>query len=225
MTKIIGHRGAGGLALENSPQSIRAAVALPIDGIELDIRRTKDGNLILLHDPHTGRVANKKLYVSATTLAELQALELTNGERILTLDEALALAGEKPLVLDIKDTGVTEELVRVLAKHPKADITLSSRKYGELKKLHHALPQFPFLAQSHVSPTEVLHLAHQLRATGVSLNKWLLNPLTYHTARRTGLKVYAYTVNHRWLFWLFTKFYPQVTIFTDHPERFINQKS
>ena len=57
--KIIAHRGAAGLALENTLESIKAALKLPVYAIEIDVRRTADGELILLHDHHTGHVSKK----------------------------------------------------------------------------------------------------------------------------------------------------------------------
>ena len=223
MTKIIGHRGAAGLALENSPDSIRAALRLPIDGIEFDVRRTKDDELVVLHDKHTGRVTKQRLYINDATLAKLQQLKLRNGQHILTLDEALKIVGSKQkIVLDIKDTGVAEELHRILARYPKAQITISSRKYDELEEIHRLLPELPFLVQSYLNPTEVVHTAHRLHATGISLNKWLINPYHYHLAERAGLEVRVYTVNHPWLMKLIVKLYPDISIYTNHPERFMH---
>jgi glycerophosphoryl diester phosphodiesterase len=221
MTKIIGHRGAAGLALENSPDSIIKALSLPLDGIEFDVQRTKDGKLILMHDWHTFRVARKFRRVADATLAELQAMPLKDGQRILSLDEALKIVGDKQtVVLDIKSYGVSEELERVLNRHPDVQVTISSRKYEELEKIHALMPDVPFLAQSHLNPTEIVHTAHQLGATGISLNKWLINPYTYHLAQRAGLEVRVYTVTHPWLVQLIVKLYPDVVIYTDRPERF-----
>jgi len=123
MIKIIGHRGAAGIELENSASSIKAALKLPLDGIEFDVRRTKDGKLIVLHDWHTGRVATEKRFVVESTLAELQTLKLKNGQHIMTLEETLGLIGTSmPIVLDIKDFGVSEELQRTLQEYPKLRI-------------------------------------------------------------------------------------------------------
>jgi glycerophosphoryl diester phosphodiesterase len=52
MTSVIGHRGAPRAATENTLEAFRAAVALGADGIELDVRRTADGALVVHHDAH-----------------------------------------------------------------------------------------------------------------------------------------------------------------------------
>ncbi len=222
MTKIIAHRGASGVALENSPASLKAALALPVGGIELDLRRTKDGNIIILHDEHTGRLSKRRIIAKDATLSELQTLPLKNGEHLMSLDDVLDVAGQTHMLyLDIKGSGVASELVQALARHPGAKVTLTSRNYSELEAVHKLLPNLPFLARTYVKPTEVVERAKHLGATGISLNKWLLNPYTYHLAKRAGLEVQVYTVNLPWLMRLITKLYPDVAIYTDHPERFI----
>ena len=55
--KIIGHRGAAGLALENTLPGIELARLLGVDAIEIDVRKTKDNQLILCHDADLKRVA------------------------------------------------------------------------------------------------------------------------------------------------------------------------
>lgn len=220
--KIIAHRGAAGLALENSLESIRAALALPVHAIEIDIRRTADGKLILIHDRHTGRVADKTLLVHSSTLAELRTLTLRNGERIPTLEEAFKLIGSKArIMLDIKSSDVTEELLRILKANPKVQAFFSGRQYEESKKLHEARPDLPFLVQHHFDPLEVIHRANGMGAEGICLNLWLMNPLTYRLAHRHNLEVYVYTLNRRWLLRFFQVLYPDAVIITNHPEKML----
>lgn len=220
--KIISHRGAAGLALENTTESIKAALKLPVYAIEIDIRRTVDGQLILLHDAHTGHVSNKTLLVQNSTLEELRALTLHNGERIPTLEEVFKLVGDKKrLALDIKSTGVADQLLDLLKRYPKVQAFLSGRPYDELARIHKANPRLPFLIQHHYDPMEVVHRAKRMGAFGVCLNFWLMNPLTYRLAKREGLKVYVYTLNHRWLLRFFQILYPEAVIITNHPEKML----
>jgi glycerophosphoryl diester phosphodiesterase len=221
MTKIIGHRGAAGLALENSHDSIRAALNHNIAAIEFDIQCTKDGKLVVMHDRHTGRTAEKKLHVRNTTLAELRDLRLKNGQYIPTLEEIFALIGDKkPIVIDIKNTGCCDELLRLLELYPKVQVSLTSFWHSELRKMHAARPDLPIFVLDHFSPFEIVHTARRLKAQGISLNMWLMNPLTYRLAKQYGLELRVYTVNHPLIMRFFQLFYPDVDIYTDHPERF-----
>ncbi len=220
--KIIGHRGAAGLALENTLESIKAALAYPLYGIEIDVRATADGQLVLSHDSHTGKIAHRMVRLQDVTLAELRKVKLKNGGHIATLDEALALIdGKLPVMLDIKDGGIHEKIAQLLARYPATKIILSGRRYADLQKLHETLPDTVFLAQHHYDPMEIIHRAKLMGAQGICLNTWLINPLNYRLARRQKLAIYLYTVNHRWQLWLFEKLYPDVTIITNHPEKLL----
>jgi hypothetical protein len=62
-----------------------------------------------------------------------------------------------------------------------------------------------------------------VHATGIGLNKWIMNPLTYWLARHYELEIYLYTVNNRLLARCFHLLYPKVLLCTNHPERFISR--
>jgi glycerophosphoryl diester phosphodiesterase len=221
MTKIIGHRGAAGLALENTPDSLRAALKQKLDAIEFDVHLTRDGRLVVLHDRHTARVAKENVLVHEKTLAELQAIELNNGQRIPTLEQVLGFLGKKPLIIELKDTGSVSELLRVLDLTPEVSVSIASFKREELEVLRELRPDIPIYVLEHLSPIEIIQTAQRLQARGIGLNKWLMNPLTYRLAERYELELYVYTLNSPLLGKLFTKFYPNVAICTDYPARFI----
>lgn len=223
-TGIIGHRGAAGLALENSRNSLLAALDHAIDAIEFDVRRTKDGKLVVMHDKHTSRISDEKTLVNHKTLAELQAIELKNGQTIPTLEDFFDIIGDKKMmVIDIKDGGSADELLRVIAAYPKAQVSFTSLKYGELNELHKARPDIPFYVRDLLNPFEIVHTARRMRAAGISLNMWLMNPLTYWLAKRRNLEIRIYTVNNALLVKFFQKLYPGIVIYTDHPERFVGK--
>jgi len=222
MTRIIGHRGAAGLALENSAESIRAALKHDVDAVEFDIHLTKDKKLIVIHDAHTGRVSPTKVRIKDATLDELRNLPLHNGQTLPTLDEIMDIIGSKPVVIDIKDAGSAAELLQVLKRHPRAHVSFASFQHDELRFLHERLPKIPIYVLEHLSPIDIIHSAVNLRAQGIGLNKWLMNPLTYFFARRYHLELYVYTVNNRFLGLILKKLYPDVTICTDHPQRFVD---
>jgi glycerophosphoryl diester phosphodiesterase len=222
--KIIAHRGASGLALENTLEAITAALELKIDAIEFDIRRTKDHKIVVMHDSTTGRIAEKNVNVHNVTLTELQKIRLHNGQAIPTLEKVLKLThGKKHIVIDIKDSGVSEELQKLLKKYPSSDISFTGLQHSEMKKLFAALPHIPFYVQEHFSPFEVVQTARRTGATGISLNMWLMNPLTYHLAKRSDLKIRLYTVNHPFIMRFMQKLYPGIEVFTNHPHKFVRK--
>lgn len=101
---IIAHRGFN--APEMSPHAYENALALPIHGVECDIRLTGDGHLVCTHDRTMQRVAGDPMAVSAATLHQLKKLNIGTDpvQRILTLDELLdmVLPTDKHLYIETK---------------------------------------------------------------------------------------------------------------------------
>lgn len=128
--KVVGHRGLIFQAPENTLAGFEACMNLRL-GLELDIQRTKDGVLVLMHDSEVNRTTNGKGKVSEITLAELKKLDAGSwfdirfkGEKVPTLEEfLLRLARYKesnPLVcVDVKidDDQLVEEMVGLARKH------------------------------------------------------------------------------------------------------------
>ena len=92
---VIAHRGDWRNFPENSIEAIRSAIKLGVDMVEIDIRKTKDGNLILMHDETVDRTTNGIGKVSEMTFSEIEELRLMSGVgvptdfKIPTLNEAL----------------------------------------------------------------------------------------------------------------------------------------
>lgn len=222
MTKIIGHRGAAGIALENSRESLLAALQHGVDMIELDTHLTADDHLVVIHDPYTKRVVpGENIVVRAKTLAELQALSLHNGEPFLSLDEALRIVGDTPVIIELKDEGSVDELLLALGRNPKTNASIASFHHNELRQVRRAIPGIPIYVLEHMSPLEIVHSARSMHATGIGLNKWLMNPLTYRLAKRYHLELYVYTVNNACVARFLRVLYPAIHLCTNHPERFI----
>lgn len=223
--KIIAHRGASGIALENTLEAIQEALNLNIDAIEIDVRRTKDNKLVVVHDSNTARISDTKVTIKQVTLTELQKIKLHNGQTIPTLEKVLQLtSGKKHIVIDIKDTGISEQLVKLLTKYPQKEISFTGLQHSEMKKLFTTMPHIPFYVQEHFSPFEIIQTARRTGATGISLNMWLMNPLTYMLARRHNLKIRLYTVDHPFIMRFMRLLYPGIEVFTNHPHRYVKKR-
>ena len=133
----VGHRGAAGHAPENTFASFEAALRLGADVVELDVRRSRDGELVVVHDATVDRTTDGRGEVHALSLAQLRALDAGvhfgpefRGERIPTLAEVLTWAhGRTELVVEIKgdphpQPGVEEQVVRLVAEHGMIDLTM-----------------------------------------------------------------------------------------------------
>lgn len=110
MTLWISHRGESADAPENTISAFHRAMELDADGMETDIRSTKDGVLVCSHDPDTGRTGNVKKTVSESTFDELSAVDVRCGKdaypgsRIARFADALAaLRPGKKFFVEIKE--------------------------------------------------------------------------------------------------------------------------
>ncbi|WP_136682384.1 glycerophosphodiester phosphodiesterase family protein [Falsirhodobacter xinxiangensis] len=118
---VIAHRGAWHAAPENSLPAIADAIAIGATVAEVDVRRTADGHLVLMHDRTTLRMTGVALTPEDVTLADLRELRLFDRDgadaratdhRIPTLAEALRLAnGRIALDLDLKDRAIAAEVI------------------------------------------------------------------------------------------------------------------
>jgi glycerophosphoryl diester phosphodiesterase len=113
MTLIIAHRGASGYKPEITIPAYELALKQNVDGFETDVRLTKDLELVGVHDRKTGRVADRDLVVSNSTLDELQELDFSSKEtkaKVMTIREFLSLAIDsgKSLTLTIETKHVTK---------------------------------------------------------------------------------------------------------------------
>src|ERR1700674_257375 len=89
---VIAHRGEHQAHPENTLAAFQAAIDLGADYFELDVRTTKDGKLVLMHDNTVDRTTKGKGNVVNMTFDEIRALEVKGGGRVPTFDEALSLA-------------------------------------------------------------------------------------------------------------------------------------
>jgi glycerophosphoryl diester phosphodiesterase len=226
--KIIGHRGAAGLALENTLESIRSATKAGVDAIEVDVRVTKDGHVVLAHDKGTKRVSDEHAVIHESSLEELRLINLHNGKRIPTLHEAIRAAGDTPLVIEAKGSDWAQPLASLLKKHGKnRDLRVISFNHRELFTFTLLGEGIPVYALERTSPFDALHNAQLLGFQGVDLNFWTLNPLVYWWARRSKLEVVVYTVNQPWMARFLRFLYPNISITTDMPHKmgFLSEKS
>lgn len=112
---VVGHRGVAGLEAPNSMAGIRLADDIGADGVELDVRQTADGALVLFHDPVLDVSTNGSGRVEETTLSELQEVRV-EGEPIPTLREALEFLAGTDMIpfLEVKKTGYTDGVLEVV---------------------------------------------------------------------------------------------------------------
>lgn len=103
-TEIAAHRGGAALWPENSAAAFRGALRLGVEQVEFDVQRTADGVPVIFHDAALERMTDGAGPLAERSLAELRALTLAGGGRILTLEEGLGIlaGGDVALRCEVK---------------------------------------------------------------------------------------------------------------------------
>lgn len=184
MTDIASHRGGAKIWPENSRLAFRNSAVLPVDFIEFDIHRSRDGVLVVHHDSLLGRTASGSGAVGDLDWAALQAVELigTGGETIPSLDEVLDILEPSGIRLRIelktrqdgeRYAGIEAQVVaRLLERHLLTRTTFTSFDLPtlvELLRLAPATPTIWLIADKLLTaPTRDLrHLCRSAGAVGV----------------------------------------------------------
>jgi glycerophosphoryl diester phosphodiesterase len=121
--KVVGHRGTVKFAPENTIPAFEAAIQQGADLLEMDIRETSDGELVVIHDETVDRTTNGMGFVAEISLAEIKALDAGSwfsqeftGVRVPTLKEALqAIRGRALPDIDFK-AGTPSKLIKILSE-------------------------------------------------------------------------------------------------------------
>jgi len=195
--KIIGHRGAKGLAPENTEASIRAALANNVHEVEIDVRVTKDAIVVLNHDSYI-RAGQQKHTIREHTYKQLHSLK----PDLITLEEAFAIVAETaPLLIEIKPREPLEPIVKILtvklaAGLPADKLLIGSFSQKLLKKMHQSFPQVTMVVIEKWSVLRAMYRANSLQTNRLSLNQRLLYASRIQKLVSRGYAVYPYTINN-----------------------------
>ncbi len=127
---VVSHRGNWRSAPENSLAAIDSAIVMKIDAVEIDVRKTKDGHLVLMHDNTVDRTTNGKGKVANLTLSQIKSLRLKDKDGNLTehtvptLEEAMLVAKNKIMVNLDKAYSIFPEVYDVLERTGTANIVI-----------------------------------------------------------------------------------------------------
>jgi glycerophosphoryl diester phosphodiesterase len=199
VTLRIGHRGAAGHAPENTLASIRTAIALGVDLVELDVQRTADDELVIMHDKRVDRTTGGRGYVSQMKLDELRRLDAGGGERIPTVHEVLEAArGRTGLMLEIVSPGIGDELHAMVSRSGFGGAVIyASFLHSEVAAIRRIDSNAQTLALIEAVPVDATAFARDARVTHVGLSVDSVTPDFVQALQSDGFKVFVYTVNDR----------------------------
>ncbi len=166
--------------------------------VEVDVRETADGHLILLHDDLIDRTTNKTGPAAEMTLEQVQRLNAGEWQRIPSLDEALeAATGKVGMVLELKEEGIAAEASSIVKRTGfTGSLIYASFLPDELMRVRQVEPDAltMMLMDEHL-PKDPLADAVTIRASHVGLHYSTVTTRLIHTCHNIGLQVFVYTVN------------------------------
>jgi len=198
---IIGHRGAAGLAPENTLDALQSAVEVGADALEFDVQATRDKKLLVIHDSTLLRT-HRKAHIVRWSSHESIKDATAKGHKIATLEEVLdRFFGKILLNLEIKSRGTGRLIIKLLQekyiKHSEdwQNILLSSFRPAELKVVRKLAPEAELALLHARNPFTFMLYNRQLDLTAVGFNRLYVNSLALEVAKQLGLFTYTYTVN------------------------------
>lgn len=213
--KIIGHRGARGLAPENTLEGIQAAMTAGVDGIEIDTHVTADSIIVLSHEPYIIDEKQNRWNISQHSYEFLR-------QRSAHLIELAAVVTVLPLSVELRieikpgqPIGPFVDLLRAQVK--ERQFAVVSFDYELLKSLHRAAPEIPLIVNEKWSSVRAHLRARKLGTKRLQMNeRWLWRGFL-KAVQRGGYLLTPYTVNS---VKRARKWEPYVEgIITDYPDR------
>jgi len=193
----IGHRGARAYAPENTLASFRKALEIGVDAVELDVRKTKDNQIVVIHDEDVKRTTNGEGTVSELTLKEIKGLDAGNGEKISTLEETLDFLDKKVKVfVELKEAGIEKQVLSIICdKGLEKNVVMVSFLEDALKKVRELDKEIEtgLIYAKHKNP---LKAALDLKANYLLALYRFTHTANVEKAHECGLKVVVWTINN-----------------------------
>ena len=192
----IGHRGARAYEPENTLRSFKKAIELGVNAVELDVRRTRDDQLVVIHNANVNKTTNGSGSINELTLDEIKRFVTEKGEKVPTFEDALQFLGKRVTILvELKETGIEKKVLNLV--HEKGlteNIIIISFHEDVLRKVRELNPKIL---------TGLIYVRHKNPVqTALELNAQYLLPLYRFThsadvkkAHENGLKMIVWTIN------------------------------
>jgi glycerophosphoryl diester phosphodiesterase len=202
---VFGHMGASSIAPGNTLKAFQKAIELKADFIEFDLRLSKDGEIVIIHDKNTFDLTGCNGLVNELTLEQLKQLNVGDGEKIPTLKELLEVTkGKINLHPEIKVAGLTQDLINILKINNLIESSIVScfeiRELLKIKKLEPTL-KLGYLIPKVLTDIRIvkryIQRAIKNEFYAIHPNYRVVDRAFVDFAHENGLKVNVWTVNKK----------------------------
>ena len=197
---IMGHRGAAALEPENTLLSITRAMEIGVDAVEIDVRLSKDKEIVVIHDSTVDRTTNGTGPVSSYALKEMKKLDAGKGETIPTLDKVIDLIGHKVrLIIELKEEGTERKVVELIKRNNLDDnvyvISFWHSLVKTVKEMDSRIKTGVLLVGCPVDAC----IATRASANALVMKYTFVNSKFVEIAHEEGLKVFIWNIDDRQL--------------------------
>jgi glycerophosphoryl diester phosphodiesterase len=197
----IGHRGAMGHEPENTLLSIKKAIALGVDAIEIDVHNVEN-KLVVIHDRDLARTTNGIGYLEHSSFDYVRSLDAGKGEQVPTLEEVFETVNRQVIInIELKGSNTAKLVIDLIQKYLKVgwsytDFVVSSFDHDQLHQVKAICPEITTGMLIYGLPWQYLASAQELQATVIIPSLDYVTSKMVESAHQQGLKVWVYTVNH-----------------------------
>jgi glycerophosphoryl diester phosphodiesterase len=195
---IFGHRGAKDEVSENTLKSFQSAIDNGLGALELDIHKTSDGELVVIHDPTLDRTTNGQGEVLKNSLAQIKSLDAGEGEKVPLLSEVfdLIIDNDVEIFIEIKALDCEEALAALIVKYQfEQRVIIKCFNHRALQKVHSLNTKIRKTPLMYGLPIDPVHLIDSCYSQGISLNVSLIDTQLVKEVHEAGKFVVVWNVN------------------------------
>ena len=204
MVLKIAHKGASRYAPANTIEAFMKALELKVDVVEFDVRHTKDGKLIVMHDDTVNKTTEGIGPIHRLSLKQIRKLHKPNGEPVPTLQEFLGVLKNKCICkIDIKDKGTVDKVIKLIKKNNMVrSVIITCKALPILKKIKKLSPNIKIEAGGFgylklIPIKRIIEKAKSAKADIISPHYTITTKKLVDEAHKNGLKVHVWTVNKK----------------------------
>ena len=193
---IMGHRGAAAIEPENTLLSIKKAMDIGVDAVEIDVHLSKDKEIIVIHDSTLDRTTSGTGPVNNYTLSELKKYDAGKGESVPTLQEVMELTDKKiKLVIELKEKGTERIVVEQIKKNGFEDnvyvISFWHRLIKNVKEIDSNIKTGVLMVGCPVDTS----IADQTSADALVMKYDFVDAELVELSHKKGLKVFIWNID------------------------------
>jgi len=196
---VIAHRGASFYEPENSISAVKKALELRSDMIEVDVRITKDNEIIVIHDAIVDRTTDGTGYIKYMELRDIKKLRINKKEKIPTLQEIIDLIkGKCKLNIEIKEYKAVDKILKIIKDNNINDEVLIS-SFNE-KILKHIKEKDSRIKTGYLfrRPTPFyINIAKRSKIDYIHPYYPVITKRLINRAHKNGIKVNVWTIKNR----------------------------